>query len=119
MVLQAKIFGDLPDPFLASVGSSLAQCRPGPGQTSLDLGLDMQRRKFKRNSPFLNEKKWICKCLMYLHAGLLADTALSTSTGERAGSVFVKASWHSGGFLHVEAKAWSSAEVDMALSNSL
>lgn len=56
---------------------------------------------------------------MYLLVGLLADTALSTSTGEQAGSVFVKASWHSGGFLHVEAKAWSSAEVDIALSNSL
>lgn len=101
------------------MGSSLVQCRPGPGQTSLDFGLGMQRRKFERNSPFLNEKKWICKCLMYLLVGLLADTALSTSTGEQAGSVFVKASWHSGGFLHVEAKAWSSAEVDIALSNSL
>jgi len=33
--------------------------------------------------------------------------------------VFVNASWHSGGFLHVEAKAWSSAEVDSALSNNL
>lgn len=71
------------------------------------------------NASFPNGMTRICKFQIYLHVGLLADTALSTSTGERAGSVFVNASWHSGGFLHVEAKAWSSAEVDMALSNNL
>lgn len=76
-----------------------------------------------------------------------ADTDLSTSVGGQAerkiiniymcqtctwnnrrfhktqtnlpGSVLVKASWHSGGLLLVEANAWSSAEVDMALSNNL
>lgn len=71
------------------------------------------------NASFPNGMTRICKFQIYLHVGLLADTALSTSTGELAGSVFVNASWHSGGFLHVEAKAWSSAEVDMALSNNL
>lgn len=34
-------------------------------------------------------------------------------------SVFVKASWHSGGSLHVEANAWSSAEVDAAVCRSV
>lgn len=35
------------------------------------------------------------------------------------GSVLVKASRHSGGLLHVEAKAWSSAEVVLVLSNNV
>lgn len=53
------------------------------------------------------------------------QTHLTSDTVERLsrnsnllGSVFVKASWHSGGALQVEAKAWSSAEVDAALSSS-
>lgn len=53
------------------------------------------------------------------------QTHLTSDTLERLshnsnllGSVFVKASWHSGGALQVEAKAWSSAEVDAALSSS-
>lgn len=35
------------------------------------------------------------------------------------GSVLVKASWHSGGLLRVEANACNSAEVAIALSNNL
>lgn len=116
-MLQANVLGDLPDPFLLSAGSSHAQCKHAD---SMNFVLDTQTHEFNKNfSSFLNKKKHICKFKIYLHVELLADTALSTSTGEQAGSVFVKASWHSGGFLHVEAKAWSSAEVDMALSNNI
>lgn len=115
-MLQANIFGDLPDPLLVPVGSSQAQHRPAD---YLNLVLDMQTFEFKSNySSFTNKKMCLWKLQIYLHVGLLAETALSTSKGEQACSVFVKASWHSGGFLHVEAKAWSSAEVDMALSNN-
>lgn len=50
---------------------------------------------------------------------LASDTVEKLSHNSNLpGSVFVKASWHSGGALQVEAKAWSSAEVDAALSSS-
>lgn len=116
-MLQAKMLGDLPAPFPVSVGLFHAQWRPAEPLNFLLHTQTCYFNNYSASSPNTNNR--ICKFEIYLPVGLLADTALSSSKGEQAGSVFVKASWHSGGFLHVEAKAWRSAEVAMALSSNI
>lgn len=55
----------------------------------------------------------------YLFPGNIIRILTLDVNSDLPGSVLVNASWNSGGLLHVDANAWSSAEVAMAWSNNL